>query len=526
MALGSNFTNPQRIINKSFDAYLKGGNDIVNKVAKTSGEVQKQILAEKKFQAQMDEQENTEMQSMYSKINQVGSTGNALLDENMLGFWNDKTDEYFRIKNAMQKGVIGKQEGNQALARINGLVGQFKDQAKYIAEQTTMWKEDQKNNNVSSIGSAENKAFMNSVGNGGNTGMVERGGKLYYFTPGYTDENGNEVPDSMINGAEMMAAGAGGEGLYRKKANISKGLETAFNETFQPDQMNSEFVESVTKTRGDWIDDKDHSKGKHTNIPEGEQYTFQIINPQQKLDGMAAMASNGVLDPLLNNDYEMQSYWQDTIPDEWLEEKGYTGDIINSRWNDFPSDMSLDEQQQQAQVQRDIAKQYMVEQAYNDNAKMDNKHSFLKSSKIPEKKYEKHERPKTRYENMSVKDQQNFEAMKLGKEKFDEEMSLVTVDNLEEMKKAYGKKYENDNDKPYEFNATTPEEFAIEVGELAGYDDHYKVIEEDYYKINPRTYGSKENPLDEAAYRATKANAKKGDIIWYIYNGKVFPTTV
>ena len=83
MALGSNFTNPQRVINKSFDAYIKGGNDIVNKVAKTSGEVQKQILAEKKFQAQMDEQENTEMQSMYSKINQVGSTGGALLDENM-----------------------------------------------------------------------------------------------------------------------------------------------------------------------------------------------------------------------------------------------------------------------------------------------------------------------------------------------------------------------------------------------------------------------------------------------------------
>ncbi len=389
MALGSNFTNPQRVINKSFDAYIKGGNDIVNKVAKTSGEVQKQILAEKKFQAQMDEQENTEMQSMYSKINQVGSTGDALLDENMLSFWNDKTDEYFRIKNAMQKGTIGKQEGNQALSRINGLVGQFKGQAKYIAEQTAGWKEDQKNNNVSSIGSAENKAFMNSVGTGANTGIVERGGKLYYFTPGYTDENGNEVPDSMINGAEMMAAAANGEGLYRQKANISKGLETAFNETYQPDQMNSEFVMSVNKKRGDWIDDNDHSKGKHENIPEGEMYTFQIIDEKGKTDGMEAMRTNGVLEPLLNNDYNMQSYWQDTIPDEWLKEKGYKGDIINSRWNDFPSDMSKAEQQKQAQLQRDIAKEYMVESAYNDNATMDNKLSFLKSSKIPEKKYDK-----------------------------------------------------------------------------------------------------------------------------------------
>lgn len=525
MALGDNFTNPQRIINKSFDAYVKGGNDIVNRVAKTSSEVQEQILAEKKFQAEMDELENTEMQSMYSKINQVGSTGDAMLDENMLAFWNDKTDEYFRIKNAMQKGTLGKQEGNAALSRINGLVGQFKEQAKYISEQTTMWKEDQKNNNVSSIGSPENKAFMNSVGQGGNTGIVERGGKLYYFTPGYTDENGNEIPSSMINGAEMMAAANNGEGLYRQKANINKGLATAFNETYQPDQMNSKYVKSVKKKRGDWIDDNDHSKGKHENIPEGEIYTFQIIDEKGKAEGMAEMKTNGVLDPLLNNDYNMQSYWQDTIPDEWLKEKGYGDDIINSRWNEFPSDMSPDEQKKQAQLQRDIASDYMVEQAYNDNAVMDNKLSFLKSEKITPPP-PKGAPEKSRYDRMSVDKQQDFEALMIAKPELDAQLAEVTVDNLDDMKKKWGKKYTNNNGDPYIFNATTPEEFVKEVEEIAGYDSNYKVIEEDYYKVNPRTYGSESNPLDQNGYINAKANAKKGDVIWYVYNGNVRKTTV
>ena len=34
----------------------------------------------------------------------------------------------------MQDGTIGKQEGNKALSQINGMVGQFKSQAKYLAE--------------------------------------------------------------------------------------------------------------------------------------------------------------------------------------------------------------------------------------------------------------------------------------------------------------------------------------------------------------------------------------------------------
>ena len=55
------------------------------------------------------------MQQMFDKANEFGSTGDAKLDENILSFWNQKVDDYFTIKNGMQTGKIGKQEGNLAL---------------------------------------------------------------------------------------------------------------------------------------------------------------------------------------------------------------------------------------------------------------------------------------------------------------------------------------------------------------------------------------------------------------------------
>jgi len=381
MALGEGFTNPQRVINKSFDAFIRGGNDIVNKVATTQAEVTQNILKEKAYKEQQEMLENQQMQSMYSKVNEIGSTGNAALDENIMSFWNDKADEYFKIKNAMDKGVISKQEGNKALVRINGLVNQFKEEAKYLAEQTAMYKDDLQNNKVSSVGSIQNKNILNGIGTGGNVGIVERGGKLYYYQPEYTDENGNLIEASMVNGREMMASAATGDNLYKTIPDISKNLETAFNETYQPESLESKYVTTIDVKKGDPIPGTDGEV--FTNIPEGEIYTYQIIDDEGKQKGQASMISSGILNPILNNDNIMQSYWQDSVPDEWLRENGYTDDIINSRWNDFPVDMSDEDKAEFARLQTEAATQYMAEKAYNDNADMDNKLKFMQKKSIP-----------------------------------------------------------------------------------------------------------------------------------------------
>ena len=121
---------------------------------------------------------------MFDKANEFGSTGDAKLDENILSFWNTKVDDYFSIKNAMQTGKISKQEGNLALSRINGLVGQFKAQSKYLAEQTGQYREDFNNGAVSSTSSQQSQNILGAMAKGGNVQITERGGTLYYYLPG------------------------------------------------------------------------------------------------------------------------------------------------------------------------------------------------------------------------------------------------------------------------------------------------------------------------------------------------------
>ena len=100
-------------------------------------------------------------------------------------------------------------------------------------------------------------------------------------------------------------------------------------------------------------------------IPEGEIYTYQIIEDKGKIDGQAAMLSNGTLDPIINNDEIMVSTWQDTVPDEWLAENYPDNpELVDSRGNDFPPDMSAEEKSQVQQLQRDAAKKYLAEKAY------------------------------------------------------------------------------------------------------------------------------------------------------------------
>ena len=380
MALGKGFTNPQRIIDRSFDAFIEGGNDIANQLAKTSLEVQENIRAEKAFAAKQEALKSNEMQTMYTKVNEIGTTSNAALDENITGFFNDKADEYFEIKNAMDKGILSKQEGNKALARTNGLVNQFKEQAAYFAKESAAYQEDLANGNVSSVGSIQNKTILSGLASGANIGLVEKGGRMYYYMPEHEDANGNKVPAAMINGSEMMAKAGAGESLYDKKVDISSNLKQAFNQTYQPTSLESKYVKTVPAVNGQPIPGQPGEVFK--NIPEGEKYTYQIIEEEEKNKGQEDLMSNGSLDPLLNNDSIMVRYWQDNVPDEWLEERGYDQSIIDSRWNDFPPDMTDEEKEDFKAKQGEAAKAYMAEQAYDQNADMDNKLKFMQKEKI------------------------------------------------------------------------------------------------------------------------------------------------
>jgi len=507
MALGSSFTNPQRVIDKSFNAFIEGGKELVNTSTKTLQDVEAGVKAEKEFQARQQQAQDTEMQGLYGKINKVPSSGNAALDNNIHAFWNDKVDEYFKIKNAMDKGTISRQEGNRALSKISHLSDQFAAQAKTLALNAGTYKEDMKNGTVSSLGSPQTKEILNQLGKGGNVGIIERGGKLIYYTPETTDENGNVIPGAMLNGSEMEATIAGGGSLYENKADISQNLATAFNKTYMPEDMSSEYVKTVTKTRNDWIDENDHSKGKYEQIPEGEEYTFQIIDEEGKAGGQKAMMESGILDPILENPSVMKSYWQDTIPDEWLIENGYKG-IENTAWGVKPEEMDDEEWSEIQNKQNEAAKQYMANSAYDANATMDQKMKYIGKAKIapPAPKPGGGKAPKTRYQRMTAKMQQDFEGKYKKMQSLDKEFANTDVEDL---KTKYGGMYTDNegNPDPRFENATTPDEVLSIVKEYEGYDDTYDVVEQDYYQnMNPHPKHHKFKTEDE--YNEAVRNGK------------------
>jgi len=375
------FKNPQRTINKEFDAFIRGGNALTNQIATTTAEIRRGVAAQKKLNQEIQEKDDALMQSLYSKVNELPKTTNALMDQNMLSFWNSKVDEYFKIKNAMQDGIIGRQEGNQALARINGLIPQFKPQVAYLAGESQMYHEDSNNDNVSSVGSIQNKIMLQRIHEGADVRIIEKGGQIYYFSPEQKDEEGNVISEAaMLNGNELLANATAEKKLYERKVDLSSPLTAVFNKVIQPDSLDGKFVEYTPPIKKGDIN-------KLTGLPypgleEGFQYTYKTIPADKKDAAIEELAKSQGITSLMSNDSSMRRVWQDEIPDEEIQriatEKGYDISLYEDPWHEFAGDMSPEEIEKVTAEQDDIMRTYLAEKTYNDNATMDNTLKFVK----------------------------------------------------------------------------------------------------------------------------------------------------
>ena len=379
------YTNPQRVIQKKFDVMIDSGKAMLDGVASTLAQSKEKVAKEREYQKKQNEIMAANQTEMYGKINNIGTSGNKALDNNIQDFWYNKVDDYYKIKNAMDQGVISKNEGAKQLSSINGLLGKFKQDVSILSSNANAYRQDLEAGNVSNLGSPESKEVLGELSQNGNVHIVERGGELYYFKPG-DDVDGVYTGDAIVNGGELRAMEGRGESLYKTKVNVDPLLTSAFDKTYQPGEVAGPgYIKTITKTRNDWMDEEDHSKGKYVTIPEGQQYTFQIIDEKGKTDGQAKMMESGVLDPIVNNPSYMESYWEDSVPDEWLEDpaNGFA-EVAGTAWGFKPKDMSDEEFQKIQTMQSDAAKKYLAEQAYSQNAAMDQKMKFMSKGAIPE----------------------------------------------------------------------------------------------------------------------------------------------
>ena len=99
------FTNPQRIINKQFDAFVAGGNNITKSIAPDMATMQKHIAEQKKYTRDLEQRDQQTGFKLRSSLNELGTTGNRVLDENIQVFWNEQVDNYFKIKNVRIRSI-------------------------------------------------------------------------------------------------------------------------------------------------------------------------------------------------------------------------------------------------------------------------------------------------------------------------------------------------------------------------------------------------------------------------------------
>ena len=412
------YRNPKRIVDKRFDVMLKGASQITNTMMQGVQQMTNNVIKQKEQVRKQQELVDNEMQSMYSMANKFGTSGDPLLDNNLVSFWNGKVDEYFDVKNRMQSGEISRQEGNMALSKIKGLVPKFQTMFGYIAQETASYGENLKNNNVSSTGSMQNKDMLGTFMQGGDIQIAERGGNIYFFKPNDAVKGEAEFSlsedmktgnASMLNGDELIAMANQGKSLFNQKADISQLTTTLAEKISNPDGP-SPYFETIKLRAGS--QDPFNPDRTIENIPEGMEYEYQTMIPEQREQLLLDMENSPMTQTIMSDDKRMLSVFQDDIPDnaeasngngmsiqeisarliedsglteqEWLSSMGLTSmnELENSSLHEAPANLSLEQKTALSNTQDQIAKKFIALKAFNDNIDSDGIGKLLTKNKI------------------------------------------------------------------------------------------------------------------------------------------------
>tara|TARA_X000001388_G_scaffold33010_2_gene23261 strand:- start:5167 stop:6654 length:1488 start_codon:yes stop_codon:yes gene_type:complete len=494
MALES-FRTPQQITDESVDRFLKSSYNITNSIARSGTQIVNEVAKQKADQQKRNDERDLEMQQMFDKANEFGSTGDAKLDENMLAFWNEKVDQYFKIKNGMQDGTIGKQEGNKALSQINGMVGQFKSQAKYLAEQTALYREDFNNGQVSSTSSQQSQNILGAMAKGGNVQITEKGGILYYFLPGEDGAVPNE--GNLLNGQTLIANDAQDINLYQNIPDYTAIEEAAYNNTIKPNDINSDYILM------------DHVE------KDGYKYSYATFDETKRATAAEDMVNAGSFKSAISNEKKMKSYYQDVIPDEFLIEHDLDPDGV---WHEYDDSLSQEQNDEIQAKQNKVAQLYMANEAMDKFSIPPGGQKFFSKEKIVTDTDDDGDGVDVKFTTQGgatyppttqlsffgkVKDKKDIDEELAGKA--DEDMTEEFVTNLF-LKKYPGLMIQDPNDRTGKTSIVDPSLNIIFDGngtldavkdamyENKGIDNEFNVMQSDYDKYKSNTGGSKPKP--------------------------------
>ena len=381
------YSNPQRIRNKEFDALEK----MTNTFDQTSQGIFNIVKTQKEYDQKLQESNIDKESKLRDKINEFTKPGAGQLDNNVVKFWDEKVANYVDNLNLAANGEITQREAMLRNKQIEGLVPMFKANANMLYENASSLQDAIDNGTLSSTGSVASKEVLNRLNNNGYVDIIEKDGAIYYWAP-ELNEDGQPIEGSgvMLNGSEMYANAD--KALFNNKADVSGVLSTGWNKFSGEESGISDYVKTIAVKNGD----KHPITGEViSGLEDGYEQVIRVPVTDAKNDFIAEVEASAYLNPVLGNEKEMLSVWQDVIPDGEPDENGeYPPNTLgffasggdpnleidldamgltmeqwqNSVYGEYPDDLEPEQIAAIDKAQKDVAKRWMSNSMWDENS--------------------------------------------------------------------------------------------------------------------------------------------------------------
>ena len=381
------YSNPQRIRNKEFDSLEK----MTNTFDQTSQGIFNIVKTQKEYDQKLQESNIDKESKLRDKINEFTKPGAGQLDNNVVKFWDEKVANYVDNLNLAANGEITQREAMLRNKQIEGLVPMFKANANMLYENASSLQDAIDNGTLSSTGSVASKEVLNRLNNNGYVDIIEKDGAIYYWAP-ELNEDGQPIEGSgvMLNGSEMYANAD--KALFNNKADVSGVLSTGWNKFSGEESGISDYVKTIAVKNGD----KHPITGEViSGLEDGYEQVIRVPVTDAKNDFIAEVEASAYLNPVLGNEKEMLSVWQDVIPDGEPDENGeYPPNTLgffasggdpnleidldamgltmeqwqNSVYGEYPDDLEPEQIAAIDKAQKDVAKRWMSNSMWDENS--------------------------------------------------------------------------------------------------------------------------------------------------------------
>lgn len=381
------YSNPQRIRNSEFDALDK----MKDSFDRTSQGIFNVVQTQKEYDKKLQEANVDKESKLRDKVNEFTKPGAGQLDNNVVKFWDEKIENYVDNLNLAANGEITQREAMLRNKQIEALLPMFKSNANSLYENASSLQDAINNGTLSSTGSVASKEVLNRLNNNGYIDIVEKDGAIYYWAP-ELDENGQPIEGSgvMLNGSEMYANAD--KPLFNNKADVSGVISTGWNKFSGEESGISDYVKTIAVKNGD-----SHPITGETisGLEDGYEQVIRVPVTDAKDDFIAEVEASAYLNPMLSNEKEMLSVWQDLIPDGEPDENGeYPPNTLgfyasggdpnleidldamgltmeqwqNSVYGEYPEDLEPEQIAAIDKAQKDVAKRWMSNSMWDENS--------------------------------------------------------------------------------------------------------------------------------------------------------------